>query len=112
MKEIGQFWKRKQRISKTAVVYLSKMEDLCKEYGVNLYVKSVPLSDCDSNYGYTEYEQDIMDYGFVDLMGDFIQNIPYYPETWFVDGVHFSDDILAEYGDEIREVVLYGDKSL
>jgi hypothetical protein len=94
------------RISKTTVVYLAKIRDLCEEYDVNLYIKSNPLSDIEENYGWEEYQQDIIDYGFEDLLGDFIKDIPYYPETWFRDGVHFTDDILEEYGDEIRNNVL------
>jgi hypothetical protein len=40
------------------------------------------------------------------LLGDFVDNIPYYPETWFRDGVHFTNEILEKYGDEIRVDVL------
>lgn len=94
------------RISKTAVVYLSKMRDLCNEYGVNLYVKSSPLADIEINHRWEEYEQDIIDYGFEDLLGDFIESIPYYPKDWFRDGTHFRADILEEYGDDIREATL------
>jgi hypothetical protein len=98
--------KETHRISKTTVIYLAKIRDLCKEYNVTLYIKPNPLSDVENNYGWDEYQQDILNYGFEDLLGDFIENIPYYPETWFSDGTHFTADILEEYGDEIRENVL------
>lgn len=94
------------RISKTAAVYLAKMENLCDEYGAKFFVKSTPLSDIEDNYGWEEFEQDIIDDGFEKLLGGFIENISYYPKDWFRDDVHFTSDILEEYGDDIRAAVL------
>lgn len=94
------------RISKTAAIYLVKIRELCDEYGTKLFVKSLPLSDSEDNYGWEEFKQDIIDYGLEDLLSEFVENILYYPEDWFYDGSHFQKNILEEHGDEIREAVL------
>lgn len=94
------------RISKAAAVYITKMRNLCDEYGINLHVKPNPLSDVDENYGWEKFEQDIKDYNLEDLLGGFIESIPYYPDNWFSDKMHFTKDILEKYGDDIRESVL------
>ena len=93
------------RISKTAAIYLAKMRSLCDEYDAKLFVKSLPLSDIEDNYGWEEYKQDIIDYGFQDLLWDFVENISYYPKDCFFDGVHFTENVLEEHGDDIRAAV-------
>ena len=94
------------RISKTTEIYLRKMKQLCDEKNVELVVKPNPLSDKEQNYGWDEYEQDILSMGFDDILGEFIEKIPYYPVEWFKDDAHFKKEILEQYGDEIRTRVL------
>lgn len=94
------------RISRTAIIYLVKMRDLCEEKGVHFYIKANPLADVVDNYGWDEFEEDIINYGLEDILSEFIESIPYYPPEWFSDGSHFKDDILKKYGDDIRKSVL------
>lgn len=94
------------RMSRTTVVYLKKMRELCKQNNVELIVRACPLSDAKDNQDWDDFENDITIYGFEDLLGGFIEDITYYPEDWFRDGTHFTKEILQEYGESIRKSVL------
>ena len=93
------------RISNTAGIYLKKMADLCDEKGVKLIVRSTPMPEWEKNSDWTAYQNDIKLFGFEELLEDYFKNIVYYPSDWFSDGVHFTDEILEQYGDEIRNSV-------
>lgn len=97
---------KNRRISRTGEIYLAKMRQLCEERGVELIVKSNPLADTQENRQWEEYRNDIKRCGFEDILGNYIDEITYYPEDWFIDGVHFKEEILAKYGEKIRESVL------
>lgn len=94
------------RISRNSVIYLAKMRELCREHNVKLYIRSVPMPDTDDNHNWENFKQDVKTYGFEDILGDFVENIRYCPIEWFVDGVHFTVEILDQYGDEIRASTL------
>lgn len=82
------------------------MKDICDEYDVKLFVRSAPLVDNEENHSWKKYKQDIIDYGLEEILGEFIENIKYYPEDWFADGIHFKSDIIEEYGDSIKATLL------
>lgn len=94
------------RLSRTAAIYLRKMQALCEERGVKFVVRPLPLADTPENQDWNLFRQDIADYGFEDLLKNFIDDVDYYPLDWFVDGVHFTPDILAEHLETFRSRVL------
>ncbi|MBQ7594649.1 MAG: hypothetical protein IJU48_09895 [Synergistaceae bacterium] len=95
-----------KRLSPTAIIYLNKMRDLCREHNVNFYVCPLPVKDIPENHDWENFNQDVKDFDFEDLLGDFTEKITYYPEDWFSDHVHFKHDILEQHRDEIIASVL------
>ena len=94
------------RISPTAAIYLRKMQELCRSHNVKFFVRPLPVSDLEENYGWEDFERDVKTLGFEDILGDFVKRIKYYPEDWFFDKVHFKREILETHGDEIRALIL------
>lgn len=94
------------RLSRTAIIYLEKIRELCKKYDVKFLVRPIPMADTAKNYGWEDLQQDIDKYGFNDLFGDFVQKIHYYSEDWYGDGVHFKKETLKQYRDEIRALIM------
>ena len=94
------------RLSKTSITYLAKIRELCQEHNVKIFILPLPMADTSKNYGWDEYEQDIIKYGFKDLFGNFVEKIHYYPENWFSDGVHFKPQILDQHREEIADAIL------
>ena len=94
------------KLSRTAIIYLEKIRELCRECNVKFLVRPIPMADNEKNYGWEDLQQDINNYNFNDLFGDFLQKIYYYPEDWYRDGVHFKPDILKQHRGEIRELIM------
>ena len=94
------------RLSRTAIIYLDKIRSICRERNINLHVLPLPLPDTNDNYGWDNFEQDVKDYGFEDILGEFTKKIHYYPKDWYGDGTHFKVEILKQHIDEIRAVVM------
>ncbi len=95
-----------RRLSRTAIIYLNKMRELCREHNVKLYVYPLPVKDILENHDLENFKQDVKNNGFEDILGDFIERIVYYPEDWFRDGVHFKKEILEQHREEIIAAVL------
>ena len=95
-----------RRLSRTAIIYLKKMRELCRQHNVKLYVYPLPIKDIPENHDWKNFEQDVKDFGFEDLLGDFIDRIVFFPEDWFADHVHFKKDILEKHRNEIIAAVL------
>lgn len=94
------------RISPTGQIYLSKMIELCNRKNVELIVVPSPLMDVEDNYGWEAYSEDIINMGFEETLGNFINSIDYYPEDMFMDGIHFSESTLNDCREEIAEKVI------
>ena len=90
------------RLSRTSVLYLRKMQALCEEKGVSLVVRPLPVADSEVNRDWEAFEEDISQNGLEDLLGTFVEEIAYYPEDWFSDGVHFTEEILKAHQEELR----------
>ncbi len=100
-------YKLYHRISRTTVLYLAKIRELCKENGIKLTVLPCPLSDLEEeNYGWEKFNGDVKEYGLEDLLGDFTKSIRYYPADWFFDRVHFKKEILNAHSEDIRASVM------
>ena len=96
----------RHRLSRTTIIYLNKIRELCKEHDVKFLVRPLPMADTEKKHGWEYLQQDINDNGFNDLFGNFMQKIHYYPEDWFGDGVHFKKGILEQHRDEIINLIM------
>ena len=94
------------RLSRTAVIYLPKIRELCREHNVKLKVLPLPLPDNEENYGWEKFDDDVREYGLDDILGDFTKKIHYCPEELYVDGSHFKREILEQRIDELRSYVM------
>lgn len=94
------------RLSRTAVIYLPKIRELCREHNVKLKILPLPLPDTEENYGWEKFDDDVKEYGFDDILGDFTKKIHYCPEEWYSDGSHFKLEILEQRIDELRSYVM------
>lgn len=93
-------------ISGSSVQALKKMDDLCSSCEVEFIVKAAPLSENVDRDMLQEFQKSIESSELQNLMGNYIDDIDYYPAEWFSDATHFRQEILLEYGDEIRNKVL------
>lgn len=89
-------------ICPTAAIYLKKMEEECNAKNIDFIVKASPLKDTPENHNLVEFEKDIVQFGLEDIMNEYIDSITYYPEKWFKDDAHFTDDALSQEIDMIR----------
>ena len=91
-----------KHLSDLTIKYLPKIKELCDSHGVKLKVMAAPLPDTEDNRDWAEFEQQIVDNGLSDLLGDYIDGIDYYPEEAFGDEAHFTQ----EYLDSERENII------
>ena len=94
------------RLSPTAIRYLPKIRQLCREHNAVLKVLPLPVPDVKGSHGWENFRADVRANGLDDILGDFTQQIIYYPEEWFRDGVHFTKEILSLHLEEIRRAIL------
>jgi len=94
------------RISPTGQIYLNKIRALCAEKNVTLTVVPSPLMDTPDNYGWEAYSKDIEEMGFEDILGTYLEDLDYYPEDMFMDGIHFSEEVLNDKRAEIAEKLI------
>ena len=94
------------RLSRTAIIYLPKIRELCRQYGARLTVLPLPLPDTEENYGWDDFDADVIEYGFNDVLGDFTKRIHYCPDEWYSDGSHFKPEILEGHITELRGWVM------
>lgn len=90
------------RLSRTSVLYLRKMMALCQEKGVSLVVRPLPLADTEENHRWDAFREDILEQGLEELLGTFLEELAYYPEAWFSDGIHFTEEMLQAHQEELR----------
>lgn len=94
------------RLSRTAVIYLSKIRRLCMENNIKLRILPLPIPSTEENYGWNEFDADVKEYGFGNILGCFTKKIRYCPEEWYRDGSHFRKEILDAHSDDIRASVM------
>lgn len=94
------------RLSRTTIIYLSKIRDLCRKHDARLTVLPLPLPDTEENHGWGDFDADVREYGFDNVLGDFTKRIHYCPDEWYFDGSHFKPKILEEHTDELRNWVM------
>lgn len=92
-----------KHLSDLTIKYLPKIKELCDSHGVKLKVMAAPLPDTEDNRDWAEFEQQIVDNGLSDLLGDYIDGIDYYPEEAFGDEAHFTEGYLDAERDAIIE---------
>ena len=94
------------RLSPTAIIYLRKIRSLCSGNNIKLHILPLPMPDITENHNWKAFSEDVVNYGLDDILGNFVNNIRYYPDDWFSDGVHFKQDILKQHINEIKNVVM------
>ena len=95
------------RPSKTTIIYLPKIQELCTKHNAKLFVLPLPIADTEENHDWDNFRKDVNTFGLDDVLGNFTEKIHYYPADWFRDGVHFKPGILAQHLQEIRDVVMH-----
>ena len=92
-----------KHLSDLTIKYLPNIKVLCYRHGGKLKVRAAPLPDTKDNRDWAEFEQQIVDNGLSDLLGDYIDGIDYYPEEAFGDEAHFTQEYLDAERDAIIE---------
>ena len=95
-----------KHLSDLTIKYLPKIKELCDSHGVKLKVMAAPLPDTEDNRDWAEFEQQIVDNGLSDLLGDYIDGIDYYPEEAFGDEAHFTQEYLDAEREKIISILL------
>ena len=70
--------------------YLVKLADLCKESGVKFHLIPCPVSEAKREQ-VAEYEADYEDSKTAQVFPAFYRKVIYYPEEYFGDEIHFSE---------------------
>lgn len=79
-------------LSDTACEYLYKIHDLCEEYGATMYLLPDPLADNEWRHTQAEeLQKDFTARGLNELFPKYFDEICYYPDEQFVDGIHFGE---------------------
>lgn len=96
-------------LSDTASDYLYKIYDLCEEYGATMHLLPDPLANNDWRHAQAEgLAKDFADRGLSELFPNYFDEILYYPEEQFVDGIHFGEPYNSqeELNNKLREMYL------
>lgn len=82
-----------ESLSTTAWTYLQKIKVMCEEKDVTLHVIPGPLADTTTRKSQmARLEQEFTDSGLVELFPDYFNQILFYPESDFRDGIHFKEE--------------------
>lgn len=77
------------------IQYLEKLEELCKEGGINLHLLHAPVSE-NSKKAIVDEEKKVLGYNCSEnvkcLLQEFYDSISYYPADEFRDGIHFTKE--------------------
>ena len=85
-------------LSDLAVDYLQKLHQLCEEKGIRLQLISPPVPqhwDDDTNH-WTKMRAQVDSLGLQDIFGDYFNTIEYYPDAWFLDGLHLKERFIPK----------------
>lgn len=96
-------------LSEVAVQYLQKIYDLCEEHDVTLHLLPDPLADNDWRHEQaTALQEDFAVRGLDELFPNYFDEITYYPEEQFVDGIHFGEpyNTQEEFNRKLQELYM------
>ncbi len=96
-------------LSDLAAEYLVRIRDLCEAYGTTLHLLPDPLAEVDYRHDQARgLQKDFADRGLDELFPDYFDEIVYYPEEQFHDGIHFGGEYYAqeELNQKIRDMYL------
>ena len=97
-------------VSNASVQYLEKIKMLCEAKGVSLHLLPGPFMDTEQRHTLvddkirTAYEETVLQ----DYFPDFLNQVQFYPEEQFADGIHFGGDYANQqaYNEKIREMYM------
>lgn len=100
--------KNEGELSDTSVKYIDKLKKLCDEKGVCLHLYPGPFADMPERHDWVdtkfkaEYETSVLYQHFP----DYVEQIWYYPEEQFSDGIHFGYEWATQekYNEKIKEM--------
>lgn len=75
-------------VSEETVYYLSDLQKICADKGVNLHILPCPIVDTDENHRLVEKIKNESD----SLFDNYLECVTFYPEEMFQDGVHFGGE--------------------
>lgn len=82
-----------QYLSEVAVTYILKIKEMCDSRGVNFHLFPCPLAGTEENRSRAErMEKEFMECGLVEIAPRYFEEIIFYPEEAFRDGVHFTEE--------------------
>lgn len=96
-------------MSEVAAEYLVKIYELCEEYGVTMHLLPDPLADNQYRRDQAEgLRQDFVARGLDELFPNYFDEIMYYPEEQFGDGIHFGEpyNTQEEFNQKLTELYL------
>lgn len=96
-------------MSDLAADYLYKIYDMCEEYGAKMHLHPTPIMDNPWRYTQAEgLEKDFEARGLKELFPNFFDEIIYYPEEQFIDGIHFGEPYneQSQLNQKLREMYL------
>lgn len=96
-------------MSDLAADYLYKIYDLCEEYGATMHLHPTPIMDNPWRYSQAKaLAKDFEARGLSELFPNFFDEIIYYPEEQFVDGIHFGEPYneQSQLNQKLREMYL------
>lgn len=80
-------------LSQISVEYLRQIDELCSENDIDFNIISGPIADTSEHRIMLEnLEEEIRREGLEELFSDYFCNIIFFPEEYFVDGIHFCDE--------------------
>ena len=74
------------------VKYLKKIRKMCDERSVTFHFMPAPVPDMEAYHEIVEVKAPLYfeQTGLDELVPDYLNEVRYYPEDWFYDGVHFG----------------------
>ena len=96
-------------LSNLAATYLVKINTLCEEYGAVLHLLPDPLADNESRHIQEEgLKIDFAVRGLDELFPNYFNEIMFYPDEQFGDGIHFGEPYNEQsvMNEKIREMYL------
>lgn len=92
-------------ISELSILYLKKMQEVCDANEIEFLVMPAPLAGKKEEYNWTDFEKSINEKQLKEIMSGYVDNIVYYGEENFSDGVHFEEEFLKQHREEIVEQI-------
>jgi len=97
-------YQSKERLE-IAEQYIGKIYELCEKNHIDLHLYPGPVSDTKTE-SIESMKEEYKATALYDYFPDYLENIHYYPDEQFRDGVHFGGDYANQecYNEKIREI--------